>query len=378
LKHENKIFKKDKTMKRIALLSLISASMLVQFSACKKSNPTGDTTGGSTDTLRVSLSSSRVEYNGFDYVAITVTDKAGTDVTTSCSILLNGSTAISPKYVPTAMGNFAITAKRGGQPSESKTLSVVTKTASPFTQKALVEDLTGAWCGFCTRVYDKLDRYKANNPNLISLGVHAGSGTDPFKFQYYTNYLTPFQIGGYPAAVLNRKAEWSESTSELDGALQNWAPLGLAISSTLNGSNVSGTVKVKFNVNTIKTMKIVIGLTENGLVYPQVNYYSPQYGYTPYLYGGVSPVANFEHNYVLRKTFTNLFGDAIPQAQLTKDNVYEIPFNMTLSGSVYGGGAYTAIGANCGIVAFVVDGSAQNGGLYNVQYAAVGATKNFD
>jgi hypothetical protein len=125
-------------------------------------------------------------------------------------------------------------------------------------------------------------------------------------------------------------------------------------------------------------MKIVIGLVENGLVYPQVNYYSPQYGYTPYLYGGASPVANFEHNYVLRKTFTNLFGDAIPQAQLTKDNVYEIPFNMTLSGSVYGGGAYTAIGANCGIVAFVVDGSAQNAGLYNVQYAAVGDTKNFD
>lgn len=365
-------------MKKIALISLISVSMLVQFSACKKTNPNGGAEGNSTDTLRVSLSSSRVEYNGYDYVAITVKDNSGADVTTSCSILINGTTAISAKYVPTGLGNLAITAKRGVQPSESKTLSVVSKSASPFTQKALIEDLTGAWCGFCTRVYDKLDRYKANNPNLISLGVHAGSGTDPFKFQYYTNYLTPFQIAGYPAAVLNRKAEWSESTSEIDAALQNWAPLGIAISSTLNGSTVSGTIKVKSNVNTIKSMKIVIGLVENGLVYPQVNYYSPQYGYTPYLYGGASPVTDFEHNYVLRKTFTNLFGDAIPQAQLVKDNVYEIPFNMTLSGVVYGGGAYTANGANCGIVAFVVDGSAQNGGIYNAQYAEVGATKNFD
>ena len=138
-------------MKRIALLSLISVSLMVQFSSCKKSNPTGDTGAGSTDTLRVSLSSSRVEYNGFDYVAITVKDNSGNDVTTSCSILLNGTTAISAKFVPTSFGTFNISAKRGTQPSETKPLQVVTKTASPFTQKALIEDLTGAWCGFCTQ-----------------------------------------------------------------------------------------------------------------------------------------------------------------------------------------------------------------------------------
>ena len=128
-------------------------------------------------------------------------------------------------------------------------------------------------------------------------------------------------------------------------------------------------------------MKIVVALVENGLVYPQTNYYSPQYGVQPYLYGGVSPVTNFVHNGVLRKTATDLFGDAIPVASIAKDNVYELPFSFSNTGTIYGGSSYTAVAANCGIVAFVVDGSAMgttNGGVYNVQYADAGTTKNFD
>ena len=363
-------------MKKIFLCASLLASVAVLTTSCSKNNPNGGETNAA-DSIFVTLSANTVEYNNFDYVAISVKDKNGNDITSSCSILLNNTTAINNKYVPAGLGSFQIKARKGNQPSEVETLTVVPKTNSPFTQKLLVEDVTGAWCGYCPRVAFQLEEYKSTHPNCISTAIHGGGGGDPFKFQYYTNFNTQFNIAGYPTAILNRKSEWTEENAELDALLSNWAPLGLSINSAVSGSNVTGSVKVKFNVNTEKAMKIVIALVENGLVYPQTNYYSPQYGATPYLYGGVSPINDFVHNGVVRKTSTNLFGDVIPVTSQTKNNEYVVPFTMSLSGNT-SGGTFTAIPANCAIVAYVVDGSTLNKGAYNVQYAAVGSVKNYD
>jgi len=367
-------------MKKVLFLGIACIGFVSFFSSCKKSGTTD--TNGSGDSLRVTLSASTIELNNFDYVKITVTDKSGNDITSTCNLLLNNNTAISSKYVPTMIGTFSIKATKGTSPSEVKSLTVTSKSASPFTKKILVEDCTGAWCGYCPRVAYALDQYKPTHPNCISLAVHGGSsGTDPYKYQYYPTFNSRFAVAGYPTAIINRKSEWSEDPAELDAALTGWAPLGLAISSTVSGTNITGSVKVKFNVTTEKSMKLVIALVENELVYPQVNYYSPQYGATPYLYGGVSPITDFVHNGVLRKTSTDLFGDAIPVTSQTKNGTYELPFSIPVTGTVYGGVSYTAVPTKCAIVAFVVDGSTgttTNAGAYNVQYAAVGSTKDFD
>ena len=366
-------------MKKVLFLSMACMGFVSFFSSCKKSGTTD--TNGSGDSLRVTLSASTIELNNFDFVKITVTDKSGNDITSTCNLLLNNNTAISSKYVPTMIGTFSIKASKGTSPSEVKTLTVNSKSASPFTKKILVEDCTGAWCGYCTRVAFALDEYKLTHPNCISIGIHGGSGTDPYKYQYYPTFNSRFNVAGYPTAIINRKTEWSEDPAELDAALLGWAPLGLAINSTVSGTNITGSVKVKFNVTTEKSMKLVVALVENELVFPQVNYYSPQYGAQPYLYGGVSPVNDFVHNGVLRKTSTDLFGDAIPLASQTKNNTYELPFSIPVTGTVYGGSSYTAAPTKCAIVAFVVDGSTgttTNAGTYNVQYAAVGSSIGFD
>jgi len=367
-------------MKKVLFLSMACMGFVSFFSSCKKSGTTDP--NGSGDSLHVTLSASTIELNNFDYVKITVTDKSGNDITSTCNLLLNNNTAISSKYVPTMIGTFNIKATKGTSPSEVKSLTVTSKSASPFTKKILVEDCTGAWCGYCPRVAYALEQYKPTHPNCISLAVHGGSsGTDPYKFLYYPTFNSHFAVAGYPTAIINRKSEWSEDPAELDAALLGWAPLGLAINSTVSGTNITGSVKVKFNVTTEKSMKLVIALVENELVYPQTNYYSAQYGATPYLYGGVSPVTDFVHNGVLRKTSTDLFGDAIPVTAQTKNGVYELPFTIPVTGTVYGGVSYTAVPTKCAIIAFVVDGSAgttTNAGAYNVQYAAVGSTKDFD
>ena len=330
------------------------------------------------DSIFVQISTPTVEFNTFDFVTFSAKDKNGNDITSSCTFTLNNAATVNYKYVPTTTGTYSVRARKNNQPSSVATLSVVPKSPSPFTQKILMEDMTGAWCGYCPRGTDLVETYKATHPAALSIAIHGGGGTDPYKFQYYTTYNSQFGISGYPTIILNRKSVWNEQTSVLDAALQKWAPLGLAITSSVNGTDITGTVKVKFNVTTEKEMKIVIAMVENSLVYPQTNYYSPQYGATPYLYGGVSPVNDFQHNVVLRRTSTDLFGDAIPVSAQTKNNIYEVPFTMSLNGSVYGGGPYAAIPANCAIIATVIDASASDAGSFNSQYANAGATVNFD
>ncbi|MCX6208952.1 MAG: Omp28-related outer membrane protein [Bacteroidetes bacterium] len=330
------------------------------------------------DSLYVSLSTSTIQFNDFDYTTITVNDKNGTDITSTCQLLVDGAGISSRNYVGESLGNHNITAQKGSTPSTSKVLSVVTATPSPFTQKLLVEDATGAWCGFCTRIANSLENYKSNHPNCIVVAIHGGGGTDPYKYQYYTNFNSTFGVTAYPTAIVNRSGTWSENASELNTALTKWAPLGLAIESSVSGTNITGKAKVKFNVTTNKSMKIIVALVENGLVFPQTNYYSPSSGYTPYLYGGANPISNFTHNGVMRRAATNLFGDAIPSTSQLKNNIYELAFTIPTTGVTSSGANFTVVPANCSIVAYVVDGTSNNKGVYNVQSATVGTVKNFD
>ena len=368
-------------MKKYLTLGLFYLMLAATLFSCKKTN----SGGGNTVSLTVSLSKSSIENTNFDFVDITVKDTTGADVTANCILLLNNTTTISNSFSSSKIGSYTITARKGNESSSPQTLNVVASSPSPFTQKILLEDCTGAWCGYCPRIAYSLSQYKATHPNCIAIAVHGGSsGNDPFKFQYYTTYNSNYRISGYPSAVFNRKKqpdgtyEWDENQSSLNAALQSWAPLGLAINSTTSATNVTGTVKVKYNVTTTKAMRIVIALVENGLVYPQENYYSPQHGVTPYLYGGVNPINNFVHDGVLRRTATDLFGNGLNASEQIKNNTVEVPFDIPLSGLVYGGTGYTAIAANSAIVAFVMDASGTGNGVYNVQYAPVGTNKDFD
>ena len=261
------------------------------------------------------------------------------------------------------------------------TINTISQT---FRKKIIVEQLGGAWSGFDTRVTYKLDDYRNNHPECIVTRIHGGAGVDPMKFQFYPTFLNNFFISGYPKSILNRRNKgnndylWGEGNSELNEALADTAVLGLSINSSYADSVISGSVKVKFGMNINDSLKIVISLVENGIVYPQINYYSPQYGYIPYLYGGENPITNFVHNYVLRKTSTNLLGDLIPLANQTSGNIYELPFSFHIRGNVYGGGDFIANPSKSAIIAFVLDANNQMKGVYNVQYAEVGSTVNFE
>lgn len=334
----------------------------------------------SADSLTLVFSKDTIEYNDFDTCGFTVYDNTGTNVTSSSRIFVNSTALTGFSYTAASLANVSVFALNGAKTSKTKTLYVKTATPSPFSRKLLVEDCTGTWCGFCPRVANALDNYTASKPNCIVITMHGGQGSsDPYQFQYISNFMSTIGAGGtYPTAYINRYKKWDETTNILNTELAKWAPLGLAIESSTSGSNITGKVKIKYNVTTSKAMKVVVALVENGLIYNQTNYYSPSGGYSPSLYGGANPIVGFVHNGVMRKTSTDLYGDAIPTAQQVKNNIYELPFSFTTSGTLANGGSYNANAGNCSIVAFVMDATTAKKGVYNVQRADVGTTKNFD
>jgi hypothetical protein len=294
---------------------------------------------------------------------MTVRDQNGVDVTSSCSFKINGTTWSTNSYHTKTVGSFPIYAAKGSLQSNLVTLTATDPGPSPFTQKLYVEDFTGSWCGYCPRVGISLTNYAASHPNCIVVGVHGpASSGDPYVYTYDTQLRGAFNISSWPSAIVNRDYKWNENPAILDQALAKRAPLGLSLVSTISGSTINVTAKVKFDVTTNIGLKLVLMLVEDGLVYPQVNYY-PNYG--------SNPLTNYVHNHVLRAAATDVFGNLIPAAQQTTGNTWQNNYSFNAA-------PYNI--ANCKIIGLVV--FENNGGSYkgaaNVQEVAAGQTKNFD
>ncbi len=230
-----------------------------------------------------------------------------------------------------------------------------------YSTKALIEDYTGAWCGWCPRISQGIiDVHNmSGGEDVIAVAVHNG---DAMAFPLETQMRSQFGVTGFPTGILNRDARWASVSGDAMNIgqpmqlLNRVTPVGLAINSSVSGSTVNATVKVGFDLDQIG-MKLVVVLLENGVVAAQTNYTSN--------FGGGSSIPNFVHNDILRASFTDIFGDAIPADQQVGGGVYSVDLSASAS----------ANSTDWDVVAFVVDAT---GEVVNVQKAAVGTNKDFD
>lgn len=352
------------------LCNLITVSLVAFILvSCSKGGSSG---GGTTPpppppagSLKVTLDKSQIFADNWETVNITVTDQNNNDVTASSTVYLGNLALSGNSFFTNTPGTYQIKASRSGIVSPEVTLTATNPGPSPFSQKIIVEDYTGTWCGHCPRVGIKLEDYVTNgHPNCLVISNH-GPSNDPYTFSNHALLANAFSVTSYPAVWVDRDIVWNENTVQLDQRFTNRRPpLGIGFQTTVNGNIINVTAKVKFDVTTAVNLRLVAYLLQDGQVYPQVNYN---------YYGLPNPIPGYVHNGILRRTGTDLFGDGIPTASQVKGTTYEKTFALDATGYNIN---------NCRVIAFVVQGANTQGRkervVINAQTVKAGQNKDFD
>ena len=205
----------------------------------------------------------------------------------------------------------------------------VSKVPSTFTKKVLIEEFTGAWCGYCP---DGAHRVKNlindNDGKVVAVSLHAGNPTGDAMEIAHTNYLEiTYQNTGFPSGMVDRVSV-NGSTSLNRGyweyvandQLLKTAVCGLAIISEVNGQNATVEVHAGFNSTLngddyrLTVYLIEDGVTGTGYGYDQRNYYNTDPESPFYNLG--DPIEGYEHNHTLRAILSESLGDAIMVSEM--------------------------------------------------------------
>lgn len=341
------------------IFSIILLSVIFILTGCNKDNLS------EANEIKLSLQTGSTEQLVNYTYLFKVEGNHNAELTAQSEYRVNGMLLTNNTFESSVPGTFKVKAYYKGIESNELVLTVTSPSA--YSQKVLVEDYTGTWCGWCTRVWHAINLAKQQSNKIVSVAVHV-DGNDPFKYEGSQSLRTTFGVGGLPAGRINRTTIWTNPEHEnVDQVVNKTGPvadLGLSISSTLNNNVIDFSVKVGFVQNFSEPLNIVVYLVENGLVYSQVNYNS-------YVAGGQSPIPNFTHNDVLRAIYTDVFGETIPQNQTVTDAIYIKSFQKTIPESVSASNYQ-----NLHLVAFVTDATTKE--VINVQEVRVGESKDFD
>lgn len=326
-------------------------------------------------------------------ISFNVSSSITGDVTSEAVFFVNGEQITGNSFTPTEVNDAnEVYATYNGKTTSTKTFASIDVIPSQYTQKVLVEDYTGTWCGYCPRMATIVHYLTEYSDRIVPIAIHCpGAPTDPWAYEFAQDMTNPanYNAQGQPKGKINRIYNLDQLQGtypcpndptvyypQFQSYLNQTASLGLAINSSLNGNNLSIQVKVGFATDAIPNARLVVNLIEDGLTHEQVNYYSggnsncdPEFNYTSM----PDHIPNFPQEHVLLKSYTDIYGDPIPSNQIANGTVWTKDFNVSLPSNVTNS-------QNLKIVAFVLGNGDQisTREAINVQSAPVGVNQDFD
>lgn len=245
-------------------------------------------------------------------ITFTMVDSEGIDVTEEGTFFVNGNEISGNTFASNVAGTFEVYAE---YEIAGNVLSTEVKTFEVFIplRKVVLEDYTGTWCGYCPSVAAAIVEAHAATEYISAIAIHetANSNPDPFHFPQVDLLKSEFGVTGLPAARINRTTIWSDpyEVSEVTAIAGQETNLSIAMNSQLSGDNLNVEVRVLFEDGSLPGDKLVLYLTEDGLIHDQTNYYDND-PTSPFYQMG-NPIPDFVHNEVLRLSLSELFGDEI-------------------------------------------------------------------
>ena len=291
-------------------------------------------------------------------VLFSVFDNTGKNRTSEAKYYVNDIETSGSSYTFNDVGTFEVYAKFQNLKSNVAEV-VVNQIPIEYKQYVLIEDYTGTWCGYCTRVSFAIEEVKKQTNDAIVIAIHQG---DPMQFPLESTLRGHFGVTGFPTAFIDRKSRWTppepNSIDQVLGKLSNKAYAALAMESSLDGDMLTINVKLKMGYN-YKALKLGLYIVEDKLVYDQRNW-------TSYYQG--DPIIDFEHNDVLRKNITGLLGDQIPSEKVGFDKEFEKQFQYVIPSEFNKD--------NIRMIAFVTEGTKKE--TINVRSSKIGENQSFE
>ena len=258
-----------------------------------------------------------------------------------------------------------------------------------YTQKAVLEYFSGAWCGYCPdgRLREEAIRKDVDANKFMSIVYHRSDNMD----NVYDDAIDAKFCEGYPTGMINRingvagsRGEWPNL---VNAVLGETAKCGLAISSEVSGDQLSVNVKLGIGGadlpegNYFLTVVLVEDqATGTGTGWDQRNYYSQNGSAVggashPY-YSESDPIIGYVHHNVARGVLQDqALGMKIDASALAAGAITEFPFTWDIQG----------LDSDLKIVAFISEftdnittSGVESSFVYNAQIADVGTTQAWD
>ena len=311
----------------------------------------------SEETPSISITSDKSTIQVGETVTFTVVDSEDVNITSQSVILIDGNSISGSTFVPLQAKTYEATSSY--ESLVSNKIDFTATLPSSFSKKAVVEDFTGTWCGWCPRLSYAASLVEEQTDKVFVVGVH---NRDQMANSFGSALEQEYIITGFPTAYIDRANKWQGNIEQALNAAEGTVNVGLAIESSLTGSVLDFKVYQGFLEN-MTDVKLVVYVLEDGILANQVNYTSYYGGVGS---SGVSTIVNFEHNGVLRYAATDVMGDPTTSTA----GVHEKSYSVDLS-------SYDVlVPENTGVLAMLVDDSGKV--LYNAQYVIAGQNQDFD
>lgn len=240
---------------------------------------------------------------------------------------------------------------------------------APQNKKAILEEFTGIYCGYCPDGHSIANAiYAADPTKVVLINIHSGGyanvavGEPDLKSAMGTaiDGMPGMGITGYPAGDMNRTILTSTVMSNGRGSWSAWATTiksqtaycNVAIQGVVDATTrvLTYTAQVYYTAaSPASTNSLTIMLLEDKVLGPQHNYGSP----TPYNASNYNADGTYNHNHVLRTGLTaGNFGITIPVT--TAGTTFSVAGTYTIP-STYGAAGKTnpCLLGNIELAAFV-------------------------
>ena len=232
------------------------------------------------------------------------------------------------------------------------------------TKKVIIEDYTGAWCGWCPEGTVILENLEAANPTtLIAIANHNG---DALQTPEGAAIDAGLNVTSYPNGSIDRKmfsgeAKTSVSRSKWSNYFNQQAATTAKVSVSFSNTvydagtgNYTGKVNVKFTSAPTAgvPLKVQVYVLEDSI--PATGSYA-QENYSSSIQNGASPLTNWYHNNTLRDALGDAWGyTGVIPATPVLNTTYTKNISFTINPAW--------VKKNIHLVAFVAyDGAVANG-----------------